>query len=92
MPPSLPDAAREDVDDELMPSIHRVIAYSGLDYHSALELPVDVFMAMVRASLIEELSKTEEGVEYMKKCERLKKTDLDEIGLNEFKEHIERGE
>lgn len=60
-----------------MPNIHRVIAYSGLNYWQALELPCDVFRLMLKNSIIDDLNKTEEGREYLAKCKRLSQTDIE---------------
>lgn len=60
-----------------MPSIHRVIQYSGLDYYRVLELPCDVFQLMLKNSIVEELNQTEEGREYLAKCDRLNTTTMD---------------
>lgn len=60
-----------------MPSIHRVIIYSGLNYYQALQLPCDLFRLMYKNSIIEELNKTDEGREYLAKCERLNTQTMD---------------
>lgn len=60
-----------------MPSINRVIEYSGLDYHKVLKLPCDVFQLMLKNSIVKELNETEEGREYLSKCERLNTTTMD---------------
>ncbi len=67
-----------------MPSIHRVIEYSGLNYNQVLQLPCDVFLLMVRNHYIEELQSTQEGREFLDKCERLNTTEIDIQGIREF--------
>lgn len=67
---------------EFLPSIHRVIQYSGLNYYQVLELPCDLFQLMLKNSIVEELNRTEEGREYLAKCERLNTTTLDEVALH----------
>lgn len=61
----------------MMPPIRRVIQYSGLDFHGALDLPCDLFLLMLKNSIIEDLQRSKEGQEYLEKCERLNKTELD---------------
>ena len=68
-----------------MTSIHRVITYSGLNYYQVLELPVDVFMLMVKDSMIADLMKTNEGCEYLKKCERMQETEIDISAFRKMK-------
>ena len=60
-----------------MPNIKRVMDYSRLNYFEVLDLPVDTYLMMLKCSVIDELNKSEEGREYLEKCERLSKTDLD---------------
>ena len=62
--------------------IHRVIQYSGLNYYQVLELPCDLFQLMCKNSIVKELNATEEGREYLAKCERLNTTTLDEAALH----------
>ena len=69
--------AVEEDGEALMPSIRRVIAYSGLDYHRVLELPCDLFLLMSKNALVDELNRTEGGREYLEKCRRLSVTGLD---------------
>lgn len=66
-----------------MPSINRVIEYSGLDYYKVLKLPCDVFQLMLKNSIVKELNETEEGREYLSKCERLNTTTMDIKALRE---------
>lgn len=66
-----------------MPSINRVIEYSGLDYRKVLKLPCDVFQLMLKNSIVKELNETEEGREYLSKCERLNTTTMDIKALRE---------
>lgn len=70
--------------EEIMPSIHRAIEYSGLDYNKVLLLPCDVFLLMVRNHYIDELKSTQEGREYLEKCERLNTTEIDIQGIRDF--------
>ena len=67
----------------MMPNIKRVIDYSGLDYHGALQLPCDVFMLMVKHSVIDSLMQTEDGRKYLEDCERLNTTTIDLDGLQD---------
>ena len=64
-----------------MPAIKRVIDYSGMDYKHVLELPYDVFLLMVKNSVIDELESTEEGREYLQKCKRLNTTGVDKTAF-----------
>ena len=68
-----------------MPSIHRVIEYSGLSYYDALELPCDVFALMFKHSIIDEYNKTPEGREYLEKCKRLQQTEIDVSAFRKMK-------
>ena len=70
--------------EELMPSIHRAIEYSGLTYNEVLQLPCDVFLLMVRNHYIDELNGTQEGRDYIEKCKRLNTTEIDIQGIREF--------
>lgn len=72
-----------------MPSIRRVIEYSGLTFYEVLQLPVDVFMLMVKNSYVDELQSTQEGREYLAKCKRLNTTEADRNGVSKF---LRRGE
>lgn len=64
-----------------MPTIKRVIDYSGMDYKHVLELPADVFLLMVKNSIINELESTEEGRDYLEKCKRLNTTTIDKDAI-----------
>ena len=44
-------------------------------------MPYDLFLAMLRASVIEELMATEEGQKHLETCERLAQTELDREGF-----------
>ena len=79
MIPSLPSSGKEEEDQtyEIMPSVRKVMEYSNLNYHEALALPCDVFRLMVKNHTIDSLSQTEEGRDYLAKCERLNKTSID---------------
>lgn len=93
--PSLPPEAYEGGGgggagaQEIMPSIRRAIQYSGLTYHEVLELPLDVFMLMVKNHYISELNSTQEGRDYLEKCARLNTTEVDR---NEVRKFIRRSE
>lgn len=60
-----------------MPNIKRVMDYSRLNYFEVLDLPVDTYLMMLKNSVVDELNQSEEGREYLAKCERMKVTDLD---------------
>lgn len=64
-----------------MPSIKQVMDYGRLTYYEALELPCDVFKLMLKNAIVDKLKETEEGREYLKKCERLSVTTPDIAGL-----------
>lgn len=66
-----------------MPSIKRVMDYGRLTYNEALDLPCDVFKLMLKHSIVDKLMETEEGRDYLKKCERLAMTKPDIAGLKE---------
>lgn len=51
--------------------------YSRLNYFEVLDLEVDTYLMMLKCSVIDELNKSDEGREYLKKCERLKQTSID---------------
>lgn len=65
-----------------MPSIHRVIKYSGLNFYEVMDLPCDVFQSMLKNSIVEEYNQTQEGRDYLAKCKRLQTTTLDEEALH----------
>lgn len=69
-----------------MPAIHRVSQYSGLNYHEVLDLDCDIYLLMLKNSIVSELEKTEEGREYLEKCNRLQQTEPDIQALREFKQ------
>lgn len=64
-----------------MPSIKRVISYTGLNIKEALELPCDLFQLALKNAIIEELSQTEEGRNYLKDCKRLQITEPDMVSI-----------
>lgn len=76
-------------DEEIMPSIRRVIEYSGLNYYEALNLPCDTFMLMSKNAYVDEMSKTEAGRAYLEKCARMKITEPDMGAIRAFQR--ERG-
>jgi len=73
----LPTDKNNDEDYYLMPNIKRVMDYSRLNYFEVLELPVDTYLMMLKNSVIDELNSSEEGREYLEKCERMKITSID---------------
>lgn len=60
-----------------MPSIKKVADYGNFSIHDALNLPCDMFLLMLKNATIDELMQTEEGREYLAKCERLNNTSID---------------
>lgn len=60
-----------------MPTLKMVMDYSGLNFHEALALPCDLYMLMFKNATIDKLNQTEEGREYLAKCERMSKTTPD---------------
>lgn len=86
MLPSLPAEAMEGeaAAEEIMPAIHRVIAYSGLDYFRVLELPIDVYQLMLKNHFVDELNGTQEGRDYLEKCKRLSTTEVDRGAIAQF--------
>lgn len=62
---------------ELMPSIKKVADYGNYSINDALDEPCDRFLLMLKNATIDELMKTEEGREYLAKCERLNTTSID---------------
>lgn len=83
MLPSLPDDAKAE-GEELIPSIRRVIEYSGLDYYGVLELPCDLFLLMFKNSYVDGLRSTQEGRDYLDKCARMKITEPDYTGIKQW--------
>lgn len=76
---------REGHDEEqLMPSIRRVIEYSGLTFVDVLQLPTDVFLLMVKNHYLDELQSTQEGRDYLAKCKRLNTTEADRNEVSKF--------
>ena len=69
------------VDYELMPSIKKVANYGNFSIHDALDLPCDMFLLMLKNATIDDLMQTEEGRDYLAKCERLNNTSIDLDGL-----------
>lgn len=89
MPPSIPMSDNVNSDNELMPTIRRVIKYSGLNYHQAIQLPCDLFLLMAKNDYIDELNQSEEGRQYLDKCRRLNTTEIDLEGVKEIKNQLE---
>ena len=92
MPPTMPTTEEKSTaNTEILPVVRRVIHYSGLNYHQAMQLPCDLFLAMAKNDYVDELNQSEEGREYLEKCKRLNTTDIDMEGLDDFKEVIANG-
>lgn len=64
-------------DYELMPAIRRVIAYSGLSITEVLQMPYDMYLSMLKNSIMDEYRSTPEGRKYLEDCERLNATEPD---------------
>jgi hypothetical protein len=62
---------------ELMPAIRRVITYSGQSYAEVMRLPYDLYLLMLKNSIVDEYRSTPEGRQYLADCERLKITEPD---------------
>lgn len=60
-----------------MATIKDVMTYSGMSYNEVLDLPVDIFGLMRKNYIVDNLMKTEEGIEYLQDCERLNNTKID---------------
>ena len=73
----------QNIEYELMPSIKKVADYGNFSIHDALDLPCDMFLLMLKNATIDDLMQTEEGREYLAKCERLNNTSIDIDGLTE---------
>lgn len=71
-----------------MPSVRRVIAYSGLNYNEVLDLPCDTFMLMNKNAIMDSLRSSDKGREYLNKVKRLNTTDTD---VNELRNFNQRG-
>lgn len=71
-------------EEQLMPSIRRVIEYSGLTFVDVLQLPTDVFLLMVKNHYLDELQSTQEGRDYLAKCKRLNTTEADRNEVSKF--------
>lgn len=75
-----------------MSGIREVIAYSNLSYSEVLELPCDIFMLMRKNYITDKLRETEEGREYLEKCERLGTSKADRAGIKALKKRLEGGD
>ena len=60
-----------------MPNLRKVMLYTGLNIHEALQLPVDIFQLSLKNYIIEDLEKTEEGRQYLADCRRYTMEDAD---------------
>lgn len=76
----------ENKDIELMENTKLVIDYLNLDFNKVMELETDVFLLALKCAIMEKLQQTEEGREYIKKCNRLNTTELDVKGFERLKE------
>lgn len=52
-----------------------------MTFSQALELPLDLFHLMLKNSVVAEYESTEEGREYLEKCDRMKQTQPDRAAL-----------
>lgn len=68
--------------------VHRVAEYARCTFLEALALPCDLFMLMYKNSVVDALSATEEGQQYLEDCERLKQTKMDREGLRRLMEKL----
>lgn len=76
--PSKPQVGRSTGGDyELMPAMRRVISYSGLSFTDVMKMPYDMYLLMLKNSLIDEYRATPEGRQYLEDCERLNATEPD---------------
>lgn len=77
--PSLPNVGGDEgeVDIELMPMVRRVMIYNNCDFEKALEMPTDRFLQSNKNYIVDELSTTQEGRDYLDKCKRLNTTSID---------------
>ena len=66
-----------------MANIHRVIEYSGLNYHEELALPCDIYMLMLRNSVVEDYLSTDQGREYLERCALHDEAEPDVDGLRQ---------
>lgn len=71
-------------EQDIMSSIKRVIDYSGMDYKHVLELPTDVFLLMLKNSIVNELESTEEGRDYLDECKCLQETKPDRMAIHKL--------
>lgn len=69
-----------------MPSLQRVIAYSGMDYKSVLELPTDIYLLMLKHSIMNDMRATPKGREYLEQCERLQQTEPDMAAIRQYQQ------
>lgn len=86
MKPGEGERGVQDIADEqyLLPAIKQVMDYSRLNYFEVMELPFDLFLLMKKHAFIDKMNETEEGRQYLKDCERLKKTKPDYSALKEL--------
>ena len=88
MLPSLPEMYRKksdvEQDEEIIPVVLAVAEKSGNSFDEALEMPVDMFLFIYKASVLERLQSTEEGRQYLEKCDRLNNTELDKTAFRDI--------
>ena len=89
MPPSIPSTDNNTANREILPTVRRVIHYSGLNYFQVTQLPADLFLLMAKNDFVDELNQSEEGREYLAKCKRLATTDIDIEGVRDIKNQLE---
>lgn len=69
-----------------------MISYSNLSYNEVLELPCDLFLLMRKNYIVDKLNETEEGQEYLQKCERLRTTKADRAAIKALKKRLKGGD
>ena len=89
MPPSIPSTDADAAYREILPTVRRVIHYSGLNYFQVMQLPADLFLLMAKNDFVDELNQSEEGREYLSTCKRLATTDIDIEGVRDIKNQLE---
>lgn len=73
---------------EEIPEMHTVAEYAGISLLDALQLPIDLYLAIRRAAYIDLLKKTPAGREYLKTAERLQNKEVDIKGVEEMKKTL----
>ena len=67
-----------------MPNLRKVMVYTGLNLHEALQLPVDLFQLSLKNYIIDDLNQTEEGRKYLEDCRRYSIEDADITSLERY--------